>query len=77
MDWFYFIAFELVLPTALGVIGTCFLWLSKKPKISFGLLLSKYGFIIGGIGALIFSLFLIVFFWQVIIVTRVRMAIKS
>lgn len=61
MDWLYFILFEIVAITAFGAAGTYLIWQRKRETI-YGDLLNKYGYIIGVVGAVLFSLALVLFF---------------
>ena len=54
MDWIYFILFEIILISLFGAAGTYLIWIRKK-ELTYGELLNKYGYMIGVIGAIIFS----------------------
>jgi hypothetical protein len=62
MDWLYFILVEIALLTVCGLLGTYFVWLWNRRKFEYGYLLNKYGYMIGGIGALIISMIWIILF---------------
>lgn len=55
MDWILFILFEIVLISLFGAVGTYLVWIRKK-KLTYGYLVNKYGYMIGVVGAIVFSI---------------------
>lgn len=61
MDWFYFIIFEFILTTFSALLGVYVLWILRRRRDEFTVLLNKYGYIIGVCVAIIVSLVLLLF----------------
>lgn len=61
MEWFY-LFLEIILITAFAILGVYFIWIIKGKQQNFGVLLQKYGYAIGILLLIIFSLITVCFF---------------